>query len=164
MRDADEAGVFAVRSPARLRLRAQPAPLAVGAAVARFERERLPGAFASDLLLQNALQIIGMQRLPPIEDKTLLVTQAQEIHVGLVDERTLAVEAADPHGHRRAVGDETEPLLALLQRLFRPACLGDVDIDADHAQEFAMDPEAGLGVGAQQAILAVVSGDSGPRR
>ncbi len=155
MGDANEADVIPLGPPARLRLRPQPAPLAVCPAVTSLERKRFPGAFARDLLLENALQIFGMQRLPPIENEALLVGQSEEIHVGLVDERTLAVEAADPHRHRRAVGDEAEALLALLQGLLRTAGLGDVDVDADHAQELATHVEAGLRVGAHQAILTI---------
>ena len=76
--DADEADVLSGRIPARLRFRPQPAPFAVGAAIARFQHERLQRRFARDLFLQDARQVIRMQRLAPVEHHGFLVGQARE--------------------------------------------------------------------------------------
>ena len=53
---------------------------------------------------------------PVIIDR-LLVGDAQEVDIGAVDEAALAVELGHPHRHRRRIGDQPEPLLALAQPL-----------------------------------------------
>ena len=90
--DADEADVFAARAPARLRFRAQPAPVAVAAPVSRLKRERLQGALAGHLLAQDALEIVGMQRLAPIEVHGLVERNAEKVLIGAIDEFAPAVE------------------------------------------------------------------------
>ena len=58
--DADEADMLAVRAPARLRDRAQPAPFAVAAAEARLEHEGLERGLAGDRFGLDARLIVGM--------------------------------------------------------------------------------------------------------
>ena len=117
MRDPDEADMLAARTPARLRLRAQPAPLAVVAPIARLERERLQRSLADSLFAQYSLEIAGMKRLAPIEIHGVDHRNAQKIVIGAVDEFAKTVEPADPYRLRSAVRDRSETLLALRQSL-----------------------------------------------
>src|SRR3954471_13236635 len=93
--------------------------------------KRLARAFAGLLLAQDARQVFGIERLAPIEAARLLVREAEELHVGLVDEGAPAVEPRHPDRHWRAVGDEPEALLTLAQLLFGVLPLRDVDMCAD---------------------------------
>ena len=142
MGDADKAEMVAVRIEPRLRLRAQPAPFAVGALVARFQHERLQRRFSGDLLLHDARQIIRVDDLAPVEQAGVLERQAEEIHVGPVDETTGAVELGHPHRDRRGVRDLAEALFALAQLGLGVLGLRHVVADADEADVLAVDVEA----------------------
>ena len=135
--DADEADMLAGGVPARLRFRSQPAPFAVGIPVAGLQHEWLERGFAGDRFLQDALQIIGMQRLAPVEHDRFFERQSEKIQISLVGERSRAVELGDPDRDRRAVGDQAEAFLAFAQFLLRQHALGDVDMGADQAQRAA---------------------------
>src|SRR5581483_6351799 len=130
MGDADEADVLAGRVPARLRFRAQPVPFVVGALVARFQHERFQRSLSGNLRLQDARQVVRMQRLAPIEHDGFLERKAEEIEIGLIGERARAIELGDPDRHRRAVGDQAEALLALAQSFASQYLVGDVDMRA----------------------------------
>ena len=143
--DADEADMLAGRVPARLRFRAQPAPFAVGVAVARFQHERLQRGFAGDRFLHDPRQVVRMQHLAPVEHDGFLERQAEKIDIGLVGEGARAVELGDPDRHRRAVGDQAEALLAFAQRFLRQHLVGDVDMGADQPQRAALAVALDLG-------------------
>ena len=132
--DADEADMLTGRIPARLGFRPQPSPLAVGAFVAGLQHKRLERGFSRDLLLQDARQVLRMQRLAPVEHDGLVERQSEEIEIGLVGEGTRAVELGDPDRHGRAVGDQAKALLAFPQDFLGQHPVGDVDMRADQAE------------------------------
>ena len=136
--DADEADVVAVRVPARLGFRPQPAPFAVGALVAGLQHERFQCGFAGDRFLHDAGLVVRMQYLAPVEHDRLLERQSDEIDIGLVGEGARAVELGDPDRDGGAVGDQPETLLAFAQRFLRQHVIGDVDMGADQAQRAAV--------------------------
>ena len=67
-------------------------------------------------------------------DDRLFIFQAKEFQIGLIGEAARAVELADPHRHRRAVGDQPEALFALLEQFLRQRLFGDIDMGADQAK------------------------------
>ena len=131
--DADEPDMPAGRIPARLGLRSQPAPLAAGVAVAGLQHERLQRGFARERFLQDALQIVRMQHLAPVEDDRLLERHSEEVEIGLVGEGTRPVELRNPDRYRRAVGDQPEALFAFAQLFLRQHPVGDVDMGAEQS-------------------------------
>ncbi len=157
--DADEADMLAGRVPARLRFRAQPAPFAVGVPVARLQHERLERGFAGDLLLQDARQIVRMQRLAPVEHDGLFEGQAEKVEIGLVGEGARAVELGHPDRYRRAVGDQPKALLAFAQGVLRQHLIGDVEIGADQALRAAVAVALDLGNDTDPSDLAVTRPD-----
>ena len=66
------------------------------APVARAEsgprRERPRRTLAGGRSCKDARQIVGMERLPPVESQRLLVGAAEKVAVGLIDEFAPAVE------------------------------------------------------------------------
>ena len=138
MGDADEADMLSSRIPARLRFRPHPPPLPVGAAIASFQHERFQARLAGDALpARCARQSSGMQDRPPVERQRLFVGNTEKFQIGLVCERPGAVDLGHPHRHRRAVGDQPEPLFALAQCFLRNGEIGDVDVRADQPQRLA---------------------------
>src|SRR5437588_13118373 len=110
MRDADEAVALAMRAEPRLRDGAQPTPFAVGTLVDAFQREGLGGAFPGNLLLQNAGQVIGMDRAAPIIGERFIVTDAEEFLIGEIRELARTGGGGHPDRHWRAVGNHPETL------------------------------------------------------
>ena len=100
-----------------------------------------------------------MQHLAPVEHDGLLERLAEEIEIGLVGEQAGAVELGHPHRHRRAVGDQAEPLLALAQGFLRQHAVGDVDMGADEPQRAALRIALDLGDDIDPPDLAVVRPD-----
>ena len=154
--DADEADMLAGRIPARLRLRAQPAPFAVGAPVACLQHEGLERGLACNRFLQDVLQVVGMQYLAPVELDCFLIREPEEIDIGLVGEQPRAVELGHPHRHRGAVRDQAEPLLAFAQCRLRQHLIGDIEIGPDQAQRMAVAVAVDLADDADPPHLAVV--------
>ena len=136
--NANEADMLAGRVPARLGFRTQPSPFSVGALVPGLQHERLERGFTCDLLLQDTLQVIRMQRLAPVEHDGLVERQAEEIEIGLVGERARAVELGDPDRHGCAVSDQPEALLALSQDFLGQHSVGNIDMGADQTQRAAV--------------------------
>ena len=157
--DADEPDVLAGGVPARLRLRAQPAPLAIGPPVAGLQHKRLERGLARDLLLKDPRQIIRMQRLAPVVGDGFLVGQADKIDIGLIGERARAVELGDPDRDRRAVGDQAKALLAFPQGLARQHLVGEVDMGADQPDRSTVMIALDLGNDANPSRAAVVGTD-----
>ena len=93
VRDPDETVVLAGRVPARLGLRAQPAPLAIGPLVAGLEDKRPQRGLACDLFLKDPRQILRMQRLAPVVGDGVLISQAEKIDIGLIGERAVCRRA-----------------------------------------------------------------------
>ncbi len=135
MGDADEANVFAFRTPPRLQFRAQPMPASVSAAVARFEHEGLQRTLPRLLLTKDSREIVGMQRVAPIKVHGLVVGDAEKILISAVDEIPPAAQPRHPHRHWRAVGDRAEALLALGQNSFGELARGHVLNHAIHAND-----------------------------
>ncbi len=157
--NADEADMLAGRVPARLGFRPQPAPFAIGPLVASLQHERFQRGFARDRFLHDALCIVRMQHLAPVEHDGLRERQSDEIDIGLVGERPRAVELGDPDRHRRAVGDQAEAFLAFAQRLLRQHLIGNVEIGADQTLRTAVAVALDLGGDADPADLAVTGPD-----
>ena len=157
--DADEADVVAVRVPARLGFRPQPAPFAVGALVAGLQHERFQRGFAGDRFLHDAGLVVRMQHLAPVERDRLLERQPEEIDIGLVGERARAVELGDPDRDGSAVGDQAEALLAFAQRFLGQHLTGDVEIGADQPQRSAVAAALDLGNDADPSDFAVIRPD-----
>ena len=136
VRHADIADVLAGEAPAGLRLRLHPAPLAVGAAEARLDLDRLRRPVDDRRGCANARQVFRMQGVAPVEGERRFVSSAEEVEIGLVDELAPVVGPGHPDEHRRAVGDGAEARLAFGDRALGELALGDVaddHIDADHA-------------------------------
>ena len=164
---ADEAGEGPGGIVARLRERLQPAPLAIGAAVARLQAERFAGSLAGDLLLEDARQVFGKDPGPPVQGEGFLIGEAREGDIGVVDELPHAAGLRHPHRGRGAVGQGAEAGLALAHLGLGAPTVGDVEVQADHpdraaglvAQDLAaaVDPALAL-AGVGQAILDLVVG------
>src|SRR5262245_20533110 len=85
-RHADEADMLTGRAETRLRLGAQPAPLSVPPSEASLQRERLMRRLLLPLLTENPGNVVGVDDVAPVEDQRLLVADADEIHIRLIDE------------------------------------------------------------------------------
>ncbi len=136
VRHADIADVLAGEAPARLRLRLHPAPLAVRAAEARLDLDRLRRPVDGRGGGANARQVFRMQGVAPVDGERFLVGSAEEVEIGLIDELAPVVRPGHPDEHRRAVGDGAEARLAFGDRALGDLALGDVaddHVDADHA-------------------------------
>ena len=130
---ADEAAELALRPETRTRDGADPSPLAVGAAIARLQDEGLARGLAGHLILQDAVVVVGVQPLAPIEGEGGLIAGAEEVGIGLVDEFPAAVGMGDPHEDGDAVGQGPEARLALAQLRLGAATFRHVDVHADGA-------------------------------
>src|ERR1044072_2302085 len=135
---ADEADMLALRPPARLRDRAQPAPLAVGAAEAALEHERFQRGLAGQRFGEDPGRILGMDDVAPIIVDRLLVGDAHEVDIGAVDEVAPAVELGYPHRYRRGVGDQPEALLALAGGVLGGGVVADRGDRSEHAADLAV--------------------------
>ena len=151
--DADEADMLAGRVPARLGFRAQPAAFARSVAVACFQHERLERRLAGDRFLQDALLVVRVKGLAPVEHDGFLERQSEKVDIGLVGKGTRAVELGDPDRHRRAVGDQAEALLAFAQVLLRQHLVGGVDMGADQPQRASVAVALDLGDDAIQRVV-----------
>jgi hypothetical protein len=156
---ADKADMFSGWIPAWLRFRPHPSPLTVGPAIAPFEHERLQRRLPGNAFLHDALHVIRMQDGPPIERQPLLVGHAEKFEVGLVCKGPRAVDLGDPHRHRRTVGDQAEPFLALAQRFLGNGQIGDVDVSAHQPQGGAAGVAFDPGLGGDPADLSIVRPD-----
>jgi hypothetical protein len=159
MGDPDKADMLSLRIPARLRFRSHPAPYAVGPAISRFQHERLERGLAGDTLAHQPALIVGVKNFAPVEHDRLAVFLAEKIQIGLVGEAAGAVEVADPHRHRGAVGDQPEALLAFPQKFLRQRALGDVHMGADQAKRPAGFVAFDLRLGGDPAQLTVARPD-----
>src|SRR6266545_245829 len=100
-----------------------------------------------------------MQYLAPVEYDRLLERQSEKIDIGLVGERTRAVELGDPDRDRRAVGNQPEALLAFAQGGLREHLICDVEVGADQAQRTAVAVALDLGNDADPSDIAVTRPD-----
>ena len=128
---ADEAAELTLGADARPGDGPHPPPFPIGPAVARLQDEGLAGGLARHLVLQDAVVVLGMQALAPVEGEGGLVAGAEEVDIGLVHELAAAVGVGDPHQDGHAVGQRAEAQFALAQFGLRAPPLGDVDVDAD---------------------------------
>ena len=81
--------------------------------------------------------IVGVKNFAPVENDRLFIFQAEEIQIGLICKAARAVKLADPHRHRRAVGDQPEALFALTDAAFGNHALRGLDNDGDHPRRLA---------------------------
>ena len=108
------------------------------------------------MLLQDARQIVGMQRLAPVEQDRLFEREPEEFQIGLIGERARAVEFGYPDGHRGAVGDQAEAFLAFAKGFLGQHAVGDVDVRADQTERMAIAVALDLGDHPYPFCLAVV--------
>jgi hypothetical protein len=158
--DADEAVEGSVRTEARLRERPQPAHLVVDAAIAAFQHERLAAALAGDLGLEDAGQVVGVQPGAPVQIERLLVADAGEVGIGLVDELALAAGLRDPHQGRGAVGQAAESGLAFAHLLLGAATIGDVEVQSHDADRLAGFVALDLAASMDPAVALAVVGEA----
>ena len=97
-----------------------------------------------------------MQRLAPVEQDRLFERKPEEFQIGLIGERARAVEFRHPDGHRGAVGDQAEALLAFAKRFLGQHPVGDVDVRADQTERAAVAVALDLGDHPYPFRLAVV--------
>ena len=100
-----------------------------------------------------------MKNLAPVENDRFLIFQAKEIQIGLVGEAARAVQLADPHRHRCAVGDQPEALFALLEQFLRQRSFGDVHMGADQPKRFACFVTLDLRFGGDPSHLPIAGPD-----
>ena len=156
---ADETNMPAGRIPARLRFRSHPAPYAIGPAISRFQHKRLQRGFAGDAFIHDPGLVVGVKNCAPVENNRLFVGQTEEIQIGLIGEAARAIQFADPHRHRRAIGDQTKALLALSQQFLRQRAFGDVQMSADQPQRPALFVPFNLRLAGDPPDLSVVRPD-----
>src|SRR5215470_12831941 len=85
-------------------------PQAVG------HHEALTGVERPAVNLEDALAVLGMNTLGPAVAELLLDPTACKGDPAIIDESTEFVGAAHPDHHRRGVGHQAKPLLALAHR------------------------------------------------
>jgi hypothetical protein len=91
----------------------------------------------------------------PVEHQRLVIFQTEKIHIGLVGETAGAVQFADPHRHRSAVGDQPEAFLAFPQQFLRNRTVRDVHMGADEAQRLAVFVPFDLGLAGDPPDLTI---------
>ena len=140
--DADHADKIAVRVEARMGVGAQRTPLAIGAPVARFNRETELFAHALGERLRQDFRVFRMHRCVPVERTHILLGNTPELALRTVEIEALAVLVPHPQHDGRAVGDEAEALFAFAQRGFGEHALGDIgglDEDVGHGAKGVAD-------------------------